>query len=1071
MSVNSDLDARKQQLQAEKAAYYERINNFKNLRSGLIEKYVEGNLDLKDRQQESIFKITDASEGDYTYSSGYFSACTAFGKTYLMMAMAEGYRAEEKDKKIVILEENVDVLEQVAEDFVARTSFGENDIGVFYNIDKMTQTPIIISTYRSMEKMLKTVGKENIGLVLCDEAHHGLSAKRKEFIRNSFNGACLYGFTGTPDYNARKTCKELFETEIDRVDIKEGVSKELLCSVKNGLMISRIPVDLSGIKDTSGDYDDKKLMQAIDKASHEKGIRESLAEYYLHGEDEDIGVINGKITLINVPNMEEADKLAEVFNQKAGKTIAKAYHTKSGDRPLKEFNDGEFPVLIQVNRLSEGYNNPEVSVCINYPTASLVRETQCSGRALRYNEQRQDKMALILDIAFKKGNGQDIYEQIADNGQVLFKDIANDVCILGPGRQQIAKQNSDDNLPQNKPKIDDDMLFDVVTDYEDLFRLAIAHEAHFEDTSFPEKQPNDIGYSDFIRDYQVSDIKGKNLPLRQRVRAFEKIVKDKKLFEQGVMAYRRGRTGVVSCVIIGDRLAEFNQISGYIISEKIASNDNTPDRKHNDIGYNDFISNYKVCDTNGKDLTYNQKMAIFNKITADKKLLEKGVVAYRKSSAGFINPVIVGDRLAEFNQISGYSIFRKENIPFRKNNDINYSDFIKTLEVYDSDGNVLTKKERKKIFYELMADKKLLEKGLVAYRKTKSGSVFGFIVGDQLAEFNRVSGYTISDKVKVNDNVAERKSNDIGATEFYKDLRIQRADGTAVVTKQKTKLFIEIINNARLIEKGLVAYRKNNVGQVAGFIVGDRLAEFNQISGYIISEKNDIIQNQPNDIGSSTFVRGYKVCDAEGHIIKNKEKGKIFNKLITDEKLLERGLIAKRKGDNGRVSYYIIGDRLAEFNQISGYVISGKDDIPEKSFRDIGCNDFLMEYQVCDLKGKELLKNQKMAIFDEIVTNNNFLEEGLVAPRKSSNGSVYPVIIGDRLEELQQKTGLVIKSNKEIYSELEAKASKAQTPEEKNKYLTQAKKIFERFNPTVKKQKICSLCLLKIKGEQKSGRK
>ena len=43
--------------------------------------------------------------GDYK-DKGYFHACTAFGKTYLMMAIAEGYRNQEKDKKIVIFEEN-----------------------------------------------------------------------------------------------------------------------------------------------------------------------------------------------------------------------------------------------------------------------------------------------------------------------------------------------------------------------------------------------------------------------------------------------------------------------------------------------------------------------------------------------------------------------------------------------------------------------------------------------------------------------------------------------------------------------------------------------------------------------------------------------------------------------------------------------------------------------------------------------------------------------------------------------------------------------------------------------------
>ena len=124
---NFDTDAdnqQKQEISARRETYFERIRNFQALKNGLIKKYVENALDLRDRQQKSVFKITDTPKGDYTYNSGYFNACTAFGKTYLLIAMAEGYHAEEPDKKIIILEETTDVLEQIAEDLTEKSSFG-----------------------------------------------------------------------------------------------------------------------------------------------------------------------------------------------------------------------------------------------------------------------------------------------------------------------------------------------------------------------------------------------------------------------------------------------------------------------------------------------------------------------------------------------------------------------------------------------------------------------------------------------------------------------------------------------------------------------------------------------------------------------------------------------------------------------------------------------------------------------------------------------------------------------------------------------------------------------------------
>ena len=223
--ISAEMQARlakKYQLRAIRHNYLERISNFSKLKSGLIKKYVEEGLDLEDRQQESIFKITDSQAGDNSMSMGYFRACTGFGKTYLMKAMAEGYLAEKTNKKIVIFEENAKVLEQVKEDLVVNSSFGDEDVGTFYGLNKSIDTPIIVCTYASMEKMVQQVGEQNIGMVLCDEAHHILSENRQR-VAKRFSNACLYGFTATPDFNEAKSCAQVFENEIDNVSLIQGV--------------------------------------------------------------------------------------------------------------------------------------------------------------------------------------------------------------------------------------------------------------------------------------------------------------------------------------------------------------------------------------------------------------------------------------------------------------------------------------------------------------------------------------------------------------------------------------------------------------------------------------------------------------------------------------------------------------------------------------------------------------------------------------------------------------------------------------------------------------------------------
>lgn len=400
-----------------------RAINFDKLKNGLIKKYVEEELNLEDLQQESIFKITDTVKGDYSLSSGYFHACTGFGKTYLMMAMVEGYRSEEKNKKIVIFEQNQAVLEQVKKDFIEKSSFSEDDIGVFYAKEKNVDKPIIICTYASMGKLIQQIGKANIGLALCDEAHHVLSENRKE-VAKELATSCLYGFTATPSYDEDKHCARVFGNLVDSVTIEEGVKSGLLCGVKNGLLVSKVEVDLSRLhKTTDGEYVGEELVESLNKISGKHGIKEALADFYLSGYDESVGVINGKPTIINTPSRKEADALVKIINKKAGKVIAKSYHSGTTEKPLKEFNKGKFPVLVQVNRISEGYNNSKVEICINYPTASQVRETQCGGRTLRYDSDNPLKMALVLDIVFMQDKEGNIYDEAHKNKQVLFKDI------------------------------------------------------------------------------------------------------------------------------------------------------------------------------------------------------------------------------------------------------------------------------------------------------------------------------------------------------------------------------------------------------------------------------------------------------------------------------------------------------------------------------------------------------------------------------------------------------------------------------------------------------------------------
>ena len=596
----------------------ERQESFRALKEGIIKKFVANELDLEDRQEQSILKLVDKNSAeDASLSHGYFHACTAFGKTYLMMAMAEGYRAEAPHKKIIILEENTKVLEQVKQDFIDKTGFSASEIGAFYGKEKTADTPIVVGTYASMEKMINAVGKENIGLVLCDEAHHILSENRRR-VAQVFNSSCLYGFTATPEYDKDKNCADVFGKVIDSVTLREGVEEGLLCSFKNGLFVSKIPVDLTDAINSSGDYDGEKLAEIL-KQSHLHGIREELADYYLTSSDPVIGQIKGKPTIINVPNQHEADELATVFNHKAGYNIAQAYHTNSGESPLQEFNSGKFPVLIQVNRVTEGYSNKKVEVCINYPTASKVKAAQRGGRALRQDKENPDKVALIMDIAFKRNNNKSTLEEIRENGQVLFMDIAEDVAIISSNmRPKIAEinKNSNKNTNQDKDEVDTTHLFDVVVDMEDLYDMNFTKLIH-EEENMPQrnKVDTDLINEVFQRQWILQE-NGKSLGKKEKNNLWGQIIQAKPELFTYVQSVTRQ-----AYVISQEQQSAFKQYlqeQGYDVT--------TPDEKYQSIERDKLdadlvkriFTNQWILQQNGKSLSGKEKGNLWEQILQTK---------------------------------------------------------------------------------------------------------------------------------------------------------------------------------------------------------------------------------------------------------------------------------------------------------------------------------------------------------------------------------------------------------------------------------------------------------------------
>ena len=406
----------------------------------MIEKQnvINGTPRLRNKQFEALYALTKLS--DEKVANGYYKLPTGFGKTVMFSYMARAYleqiHANNANKKLVILVPRLNLINQTNEKLDTFAGFSAAE---FSSRNKAIDADIIICTYQSLENLLQTLGIENIGMVFADEAHHMLGEKKSQMITELIKFAPIIGFTATPAYDANKSVSQILNNEIYAMNLAEGVRCGVLAPAKNILYCSSIVFDLEQAELTShGEYDYESIASQIDIST----LTDEIADIYAAGYDEDTGrkFIESK-AIINCPNIKIAKCQAEAINKKVGKIVACAFSSEMPDfeAEKQKFISGKYTVACQVNTLTEGFDDPAVNLCINYPTHSYVKAEQAAGRAIRLNDNDSDKIAFVVDTVFKKyaNDACDTVLQTARHAnQVLFKDVAGQMVLIPKEKQE-----------------------------------------------------------------------------------------------------------------------------------------------------------------------------------------------------------------------------------------------------------------------------------------------------------------------------------------------------------------------------------------------------------------------------------------------------------------------------------------------------------------------------------------------------------------------------------------------------------------------------------------------------------
>ena len=416
-----------------------------------LDTYIENHRANEDERtlREKQFTVFEAIRNflEKGNKEGYIKLPTGSGKTVIFSELIEalGLRTLIVVPTQILLEQTEKELDHFTEDF---------DFGKFYAHAKELDKDNLITTYQSMVMGVKdgTIDPLKYDCIILDEAHKALSDGRTDVIKQ-FNGAIKIGFTATPTYSEDKNVKDLLDTEIYSLPIKEAVREGVICGFSVILVQSNI--DLDGVKITStGEYKQEDLEKAVNKEARNKAGVEIYKK-----------VFEGDRAVVYCCGVEHAKKVSELFNEQGTPSAFVSGYQDNNERQkvLSDFKSGKIKVLCNADILIEGFNEKRASVCINLrPTLSRVVAEQRGGRVLRLDDDNPNKIAKIVDFI-------DVYN--TNRGSLSFADIVGEASVVRkPDEKDAGMQGAIETVERvAKPNIGLD--FQITTEAKEIMRV------------------------------------------------------------------------------------------------------------------------------------------------------------------------------------------------------------------------------------------------------------------------------------------------------------------------------------------------------------------------------------------------------------------------------------------------------------------------------------------------------------------------------------------------------------------------------------------------------------------------
>lgn len=374
-------------------------------------------------QSEAITRVlTDWQESseEPKKRSVLVSIPTGGGKTHVAAGVIQKsfYPELAKDKgrnKVLVLVHRDELLHQAVK--TIKVHFNDVSIGIVNPEKKELHCDIIVAMVPTLVRqldMLREHCEEHGGIkwVITDEAHHAYANQWRDIymaISESMQGKWYHlGITATPmRLKSSEQLSDVFPHVSFAMSIFDLIAQGYLVSFRG---ISIVTEHLESLiddlpKDKESDLTDDQVEKKL--ADNLPFMMTVVSAYKKHAD--------GRKAVVFCAGRFQAENMARLFRQMhiPCAHVDGKMSVKKRREILKDFSDGKFKVLCNVNVLTEGFDEPSVdAVLLARPTRSLGLYIQMLGRGLRLYEGKKD--CIVIDFCGVTENEDLSFRKLAD---------------------------------------------------------------------------------------------------------------------------------------------------------------------------------------------------------------------------------------------------------------------------------------------------------------------------------------------------------------------------------------------------------------------------------------------------------------------------------------------------------------------------------------------------------------------------------------------------------------------------------------------------------------------------------